>query len=234
MDPKRVLIIDGDYCYEAIDFAVGRLNLSKRLNKDGKPIFTCYRLQEDHNDLTQVQLILLNLHEFTDVQSLAGLPAGQGPDLNKYVVFQPEETVLWQYTCKPAQVLGRLGSAVAKMKHPEKIVSEHFMNEFRIALNEWFQLIDPKKGGFVEQYFNARELLQNVFRFSTTVFFATHIDQITKQLLEMNQLYIELEPKFTRSKDSPPCELSASKEEKEFLLEGSGYLPISCYSYQVV
>ena len=119
IDPSRIIKIDSDLCYESYDMSVGRLNLTKRLDAKGEPIFTCFRLQEDHEGLPQVQLFCLNLNGFSNVKSLASVL----PDLDHYLVYQPEAVVLWQYKCKPnPKAPGRFESAVSKMQTPTNII----------------------------------------------------------------------------------------------------------------
>ena len=62
------------------------------------------------------------------------------------------------------------------------------------------------------------------------MFFCTHIFQITKLLLELNQLYLEIEPKMTDS--STPDAAMLKSNENDYLLEGRELLPRYCYSYQ--
>ncbi len=80
------------------------------------------------------------------------------------------------------------------------------------------------------QFQKAHELLQNVFNSSSTVFFCTHIFQISKLLLELNQLYLEIEPKMTEI--STPDAAALRNYENDYLLEGRELLPRYCYSYQ--
>ena len=121
------------------------------------------------------------------------------------------------------------------MNDPTRIILEGHADDFKVALNEYYELAqdgrkNPENYSIKEQLLSCCELLRNIVQNGTTTFFCTSLEQVQRLLLQQNVLYAELESRIEPGLD--PAMTSAYLEELEILtlmqLE-----PHMCHSYQV-